>query len=476
MDTLDELIKKYKAHEVDFVLPRPEGDSPIFLDLYLFYESPEERWHKVQTIVYHYFNYFLNLYRTHKINSNGLIEKLYFPEVSWIALGHCKKGIDGRGTAGERAEIIKKFIFDDPAVQEVGIDAIAKMSIEIENIGPDVMSDMVANFGMHYLIEYTQEQVQSLNLKTAEFQVQRALDIQIFKWRPILKVQLPFFGSTGEPRILVPRHLVRKLPIFSTMGFFNSCLRHILRQEEEDRVQSLRTIGKRPRVSFEQVKEELRQKYGKLGNATRRIAKDRPELVEKYVRHPYLFKSYKKRKLKENVDWDSYVRELQNIVPGRDNARKYAEYLKKIFAVLYEGQLTSGKLEEKSEGNLFFYDISFANSAETHFFRTIRNQQVKAGVVILEAKNYRESELGNKEFNQSRAYTIVNGREFVLLATRKDITDADIQRARRHFLAQKCIIFPISDSDIIKLIGARRSDKEYFDTFLVERLQKILEA
>ena len=46
------------------------------------------------------------------------------------------------------------------------MDAIAKMSVEIENIGPDVMSDMVANFGMHHLIEYTQEQAQSLGIKT----------------------------------------------------------------------------------------------------------------------------------------------------------------------------------------------------------------------------------------------------------------------------------------------------------------------
>ena len=120
--------------------------------------------------------------------------------------------------------------------------------------------------------------------------------------------------------------------------------------------------------------------------------------------------------------------------------------------------------------------MNFANNAGTPFFGQIRNQGIKAGIVIVEAKNYGESELGNKEFNQSRAYTIANGRELVLLATRKPITDRDIQRSRRHFLAQRCVILPISDEDVVALINARRDDREFFDTILVERLRKILSA
>ena len=34
----------------------------------------------------------------------------------------------------------------------------------------------------------------------------------------------------------------------------------------------------------------------------------------------------------------------------------------------------------------------------------------------------------------------------------------------------------IKEKDIIKLINARRTDKEYFDALLLERFQKILEA
>ncbi len=477
MTTLDQLIEKHKPLEVDFVLPNPNGDTAVYLDLFLLYESPEDRWHKVQSLIYEYFNRNLKAYRAGNISGERLINALNFPEVKEIALGHCKKGFQGRGSAHERAENIKKFIFDNPGVREVGMNAIAEMSIEIENVGPDVLSDMVAGFAMHYLLEYTEEQVASFDLKTAEFQIARVLDVETWKWKPRLKVQLPYFETTGEPRILVPKHLVKRFPLLSSMGFYNNYLRHILKQEMEDQAQTISTIGKRPKVSFKMVAEELRRKFGTLGQAARKLAAEKSELIEKYIRNPHIFESStRRRKKKENINWDGYITELASIPPGKETAKKYAQYLRKIFTVAYDERLLNGKLEENSEDGLFFYDVNFANNAGTPFFGQIRNQGIKAGVVIVEAKNYDASDLGNDEFNQSRAYTIANGRELVLLATRKKITERDIQRSRRHFLAQRCVILPISDEDIIALINARRDDRDFFDSLLVERLQKILTA
>lgn len=475
--TLDEICEKYKQHEVDFVLPKQSGDVPLYLDLYLFYESPEVKWHEVQALIYHYFNHYLSLYRDGNISEEDLIGALNFPEVREIAFGYCKSGFDGRGGADDRADNIKKSIFDDQAVQEIGIDAVAKMSIEIENVGPDILSDMVASFAMLHLIEYTAEQAKALGIATAEYQVRRVLDTNTWSWKPLLKVQLPYFESTEEPRILVPKHLAKKRPIISAMGFYDNYLRHILRQEMEDRAQIARSIGKRPKVTFEQVEDELKRKYETIGNAARKISIERPDLVGKYVKNPYIFKTTKyRRKKKEDIDWDQYIEELKNIAPGKDQAREYAEFLRKIFTVLYDGQLINGVVEKESVDELFFYDVSFANCARTPFFAQVANQGLKAGVVIIEAKNYGKTDVGNKEFNQGRTYTIADGRDLIFLVMRDDVSKKDIERAQRHFLAQRCILFPLSDSDIIKLINARRKDDQEFDLVLVERLQEILSA
>ena len=477
MIKLDDLINRYKSHEVDFVLPNNIGDTPLYLDLALLYESPDDRWHKVQALIYEYFNFYLTIYRSKQISEENLIDALKFPEVPYIALGYCKNGIDGSGGSEDRGIAIKREIFDDENIKEIGIDAIAEMSIEIESIGPDILSDMVANFAIYYFLDYTNEQVKTFDLKTSEYSIRRVLDVSSMKWKPLLKVKLPYFEN-GEPRLLVPKHLVRKLPIFSTTGFFKNFLRFILRQEAEDALVPIyKTIGKKPKVSFETVKEELKIKYGSLGKATRIIAKERPELIKNYVRNPNLYANLKgKRRKKEDIDWKSYVESLRNMPGGVENAKNYADLLRKVFTVIYKDKLVNGLLQQRSMDGIFYYDIDFANGANTPLFRVIRNQGIKGALLIIEAKNYKKTDVGNKEFNQSLSYTILGGREVIFLASRDNVSEKDIERARRHFLSHKSLILPLGDDDIISLIDNRKEDPEEFDKFLIPRIQKILEA
>jgi|GEM_PF-4689243 len=477
--TLEELVKQYKQHEVDFLLPQKKGDHHAYLDLYLLYSSPDKRWQEVQSLIFYYLNHYLKQYRTKKIAENELLTKLQFPEVSYIALGHCVTGISGRGTGGERAYILKEDIFDNPDVQKIGLSAIASTSIAIGGLGPDLLSDMVANFGMRHLLEYTAEQAEMYGLETREFQISRALTKNLQDWEPIPRVRLPFFASTGEPRILVPRHIVRRLPLLTTGGFFDTYLKYFLRQEESDRLNSLRTLGRKPkisRVTLKDIIEKLVKKYESVGEATREISLQRPHLVENYLKDPFIFKRKVKKREKEAIDWVKYKRSLQNIKSGAKFAHAYAEEIRKIFTALYSGNLTSGRLEKQSEGNMYYYDITFGNSADTTFFRFLYNQKIKSGVVIFEVKNYDRTKIGNPQYSQAAAYTIANGRELVFLARRKLISRKDIEKARRHFLTHKILLLPISDEDIKELLDKRRDNPNNFDIHLVSRAQEILEA
>lgn len=474
---LDNLIKKYKAHEIDFVLPDVEGDIPLYLDLCLLYDSPDQRWHKVQALIYKYFNFYLQKYRENLISEHNLLKFLEFPEVAFIALGYCKKGFFGSGGAKDRAFLIKKEIFDNETIQRIGIEAIAKMAITVASIGPDILSDLVANFAVDYLLDYTHEQVKIFNLDTAEFQIKRSLNPEIMKWHSLPIAELPCFKN-GEPRVLVPKHLVRKLPMFSTTAFYKNFLRFVLKHEEEDSLVSIyRTIGKTPKVPFKQIEEDLKKRYGTLTKATRIIARRRPELIKKYVEKPALYEDLKrKRKKKEDIDWNKYINNIKEMPKGVKYAKDYAELVRKVFTALYGDNLVNGTLEEKSLDNLFYYDISFGNAVKTPLFRVINNQGIVAGILIIEVKNYEKSKLSNKEFNQSLGYTVSSGRELIFLVTRKKISTRDIERSRRAFLSHKVLIFPLSDEDVIKLIYTRSKDPERFDEVLIPRLKKILEA
>lgn len=473
--TLEQLIKKYKPYEVDFVFPDAD-DTPAYLDLYFLYKSPDTRWHKVHALIFEYFNHYLKLYRAKKITDDELVEMLHFPEVPYIALGHCEEGISGFGSADNRAKIIKESIFDNEEVKKVGLLALAKTSITIGGWGPDLLSDMIANFGMHYLLEYTEEQVKLYNLETTEFQISRVLDVSNFQWESLPKVKLPFFKETGEPRILVPKHIVKRLPVFTTEGYYQYYLKYQLQAEKGDHIKNIRTLAREPKVNLKDIEEELKKKYESRGDATRVLGIKRPKDIEIYIDDPFIHKQFHTKKKKENIDWKSYIKELKSMPRGKKFARTYAELIRKIFTALYSDSLVNGQLEVVSNNNIYHYDITFANAAKTTFFRMVKNQQFSAGVIVIEAKNYDKGDLGNPEFNQASGYTIGKGRELVLILTRKPITKRDIERSKRQFLSHKILVLPISDEDVIKLLEKRDGNPESFDSLLANRAQEILSA
>lgn len=475
---LNDLVKKYKSHELDFVYPKLEGDTKVYLDLYFLYHSPDQRWHKVHTLIFSYFNHYLELYRAKKITDEECIEKLKFPEVPYIALGHCKDGIYGAGSADDRAEVIKDSIFDNEEVKGVGLVALAGTSITIGGLGPDLLSDLVANFGIHHLLEYTAEQVSLYGLKTSEFQISRALNVQTMDWIPLQKIQLPYFEKDDaiEPRILVPKHIVKRLPIYTTDGYYDNYLKYLIQEEKGDRIKNIRTFGKVPKYAIKDIASELKRKYGSLGDAARELGLKFPNKLQEYINDPFKYKKSHIRKRREKIDWDAYFKELKNIKTGREFAHLYADTVRKIFTAMYSGDFVNGLLEERSDDGIYHYDITFANAAKTSLFTFLKNQQIKAGLIIVEAKNYGKTKVSNTQFNQANGYSISDAREFVMLVMRSPVTEAHIKKARRHFLAQKHLILPIGDKDIKELLEGRFDDQKSFDYFLIKRAQKIMQA
>ncbi len=472
--SLDELCSNYKPFELDFITPDPKGDVRAYLDLYLMYESRDPEWHEVQAHIFNYFNQLLVDYRSNKISEEQLLIALNFPEVQAIGLGYCKEGVKGKGTHLERAGLIKEAIFDNTEIAEFGIEALAKTSIQIEGIGPDLLSDLVGNFALFNLIEYTKEQVKTFNLKTISVSLPNGYDFNTRKWVPAIKVDLPHYENGGY-RLLVPRHISRKMPILSTSEFYNGCLKYVLQNEELSREKILSTIGKEPKVKIKDIEKSLESKYGSVHLAARIIAQERPELVKGYAENPHQFDS-KRRPRKQKIVWQTYINEIKALPTGSKSSREYSLLLLKIFKVIYGENLLRGKIETTSHGEIYRYDLNFLNASTTAFFNVLRNQQIKAGLIIIEAKNYGLTNVSNKEFNQSLAYTIKNGRDFIFLIQRDGVTEDDIKKSKEIYLRHRCIVLPLGDNDIVKMIEGRKDSEDTFDIFLNERLQQILSA
>lgn len=472
--TLNDIKSKHPQYEVDFIFPDADGDIKVYLDLYLMYESKDQTWNAIQAIIFDYFNNLLKEYRTNKISENELVSKLHFPEVELIGFGHCASGIKGQGGRTERASLIKNAIFDNKQVSDFGIESLTKIAIEIPGIGPDLLSDLVGNFAVEALLEYTKEQVETFSLKTIKVPIPRYYDLTKKQWGTITEFDLPYFLNNGEaePRILVPRQIVRRMPILSVDQFQKGFLKYVLQDEEVSRIRIINTFGETPKVNIKDIEAKLEREYGSVSLATRKIASERPELVKKYAENPHKYKN-RRRPRKRKIDWQVYINELKNIPAGED-PQKYTEFLRKTFSVLYGDNLLRGHIERRSVDNVFRYDINFLNASQTSFFKILNNQGIKSGLLIIEAKNYNKTKTTNKEFNQCLAYTIKDARELVFLIKRQDVNKEDIEKSKRHFLAHGVVILPLGDIDVIKLLSNKEILGDSFDDFLNERLQEIL--
>ncbi len=438
------------------------------------YESQDPEWHEIQSIIFTYFNELLEKYKSKTISGEELLTNLNFPEIDAIGFGYCKTGVKGKGTHRERAQLIKRSVFDNPDVQKFGIETLAKLAIQIDGFGPDLLSDLVANFALFNLIKYTNEQVETFDLKTMPVSLNNGYDLRTKAWKPAIKVNLPYFDN-GEYRLLVPRHISRRMPILSSDEFYKGFLKYVLQDEEISRRRMLSTIGKTPKISIKEIEARLEKDYESLGAAAKKIAEERPSLVVQYSHNPHKYDS-KRKPRKPKINWAKYAEELKALPSGDEYFKEYAECLRKILTAMYGENLLRGRLETKSVDGIYRYDINFVNASTTSFFRAVKNQQIVSGVIIVESKNYGKTKVSNKEFNQGLGYGIYNARELVFLAKRSDVTEKDIERSKSILLRHKVLVFPISDKDICEMLEYRSLSDDSFDNSLVGRLQDILSA
>jgi hypothetical protein len=133
---------------------------------------------------------------------------LTFPEMKGLCIGYSSKGISGRGTGPEKRHRLLSTITqlvqagcDDPAVFEL-VGAFE------EGIGPDLISDMIAKIVVSDLITFTQRVCSDLGLPMEPLSYSKGMPVE----------DLPYNPHTKGPIILVPKQILRDLPVAETFA------------------------------------------------------------------------------------------------------------------------------------------------------------------------------------------------------------------------------------------------------------------
>ncbi|ELG34828.1 MULTISPECIES: hypothetical protein [Enterobacteriaceae] len=269
--------------QLDVVDVLLESDTLLFIDPMLLPESkhPEMKVDADKKYI-DTFTSIIKLLKASKVQNDNDVawkaaKKLFsFSEIGWTCLGY---GSSAKGsgfgphlvnTTMNTAYQIINMDIDDP-------DLFMVMSLFEEGIGADRISDMTTNIIFESLVKFSERVNQTLQIPTKEFS---------FKGKKYIAPHNPL---TDKPLILVPKDVVRDLPISTDWSGAVSTMKE--NTDLRDRINT--NIGKLLASMTQKEKAEAKRR----ALEKKEYFEDLLELIKEVEKEPYDFKADKNGEL-----------------------------------------------------------------------------------------------------------------------------------------------------------------------------------
>lgn len=206
--------------DLDFFDANLVYDSPVFIDPFLIKNSIDPEQVKLFDRFGDYFRFAYD--KSLELSVGQLSERelrkiLTVHEPKNISMGYTESSNEGHGPSLSTKlmgyfidNAARKFVKETDAFPGNRYNPIS-IQLFTEGIGPDGISDITANLIMDYLISYTQNQADKLNIPMKRLALDiDGFDFETMSWRNGGYYLLPENPiRTGEPLIFVPRYLLR---------------------------------------------------------------------------------------------------------------------------------------------------------------------------------------------------------------------------------------------------------------------------
>lgn len=388
--------------EVDFVVPDLTQDLPLCIDPFLLYRSQDPELRNLHQQVISVFNHGIELFKLGK--TQDLARLVQFPEVDEIGFGYSEGAIRGRGLGQTMNGILVELLGSVGEIFDRGIRHIEELQLLSVRIGPDLVSDTVANLMKDFLVQYTQRQSELHGIPVSSgVPVNHFFDFDSFEWSDGY-FDLPRNPNSGLPVLLVPRRVVRLLPWINYADYQRNEFREFLKPKAPPS----------QRRRLEPVGEPL-DLSSRAGKATTykpevvRITRRNLELVDKYVERKERESAGAEPTLPPGRSETAAVREegnrlleeLRQLPPGREAATDYQQHVLRILTFVFGPELTDGRLEEATVHGTERRDIIFTNESTKSFWMYVR-QHHGSILQMFECKNTKG--LNTADLNQTATY------------------------------------------------------------------------
>jgi hypothetical protein len=445
------LLRGVSQYEVDFVIPRKGIDLPLAIDPFLLFKSRDPEYRALHDLVLNVFNAGIRAVNAGQLDGARTI--LTFPEVAEIGLGYSSSSRRGSGVGTYLTELIIETLLGSPQLQQRGVRHVEEMQLLSAGIGPDRVSDIVANILKSFLVDYTQRQcaIWGLEVKSG-VPLPHVYNHSAGSWEDI-HTDLPVSDADGRPILLVPRRVVRVLPWINYDDFV--------------RTEFAAYLAAR-RVALRSSRKEMvgerngEKKSGKVDVVT--VTRGDLALVERYVKARESQADGARPSL-DYVDEDACVQgdalklRLRNIPIGRDDAAAYQRVVLEILNYLFSPELIDGQLEVRTVDGTERRDIIFTNDSDESFWAYLRNAHDNL-LVMFETKNMDQIDIA--AVNQTATYLGDRIGRLGVIVTRHEIPES----IRRKIFSVwndsgsgRKVILTLTDDQLCELITWRCKDR-----------------
>lgn len=409
---------------VDFAIPFLNEDLPLYVDPFLLWKSPSLQDQSLHGAMIAAFN------RLDGLSKRGEGEQAVrmiqqMSECEEVGLGGSASKKGKRIGAPAAQQVLN--LFQAIPLYSAGFTHFEEIQLFVDGISKDRVSDFACNLLKSFLIDYTIEQCEKVNIPRSKTRLDSVYDHQSHKLIVVDDIELPIDPTSGSPILLVPKRWLRHTP---WIGFDDYFKNYIPKDDQHNSVQWDRVAL----LNFNRNNYGVVQQYIALKERTAADCS-----VDPLFQQIPLMSA--KRKLAA----------IKKLPTGKDdNAdRKYEDLVVELLANMFYPHLDYADDQVRIDSGSQIRDLIFYMNRDVDFLRDIFSDYGTRQMVC-EIKNVRQIE--REHINQINRYLSDEFGRFGVLVTRNPLTRAMRKNTVDLWSGQRRCIIPITDEDISLMV------------------------
>ncbi len=412
--------------EVDFAIPFLEEDIPLYVDPFLLWKSPSYQDKSLHGAILNSFNHLGWLTKNGK-NDIAINQLIILSECEEVGLGHSAKRKGKRIGKKQAMEILSLFEAV-PQYDSRGFTHFEEVQFFVDGISKDRISDFACNFMKAFLVDFTIDQCESLNIPLSDCTIQHLYNLDKYDFEKNIKLQLPANPETGNPILFVPKRWLRLTPWINFEEYFKDYC------PKDDIVNPMDEVTRVKVLNYNRQNYDLIEAYVKEKERTFDDCKNDPF----FQQIPILSA---KRKF-------SILKKLPTGKYGNAD-KKYEDNICQLMASLMYPHMDFATEQSRTVSGVLIRDLIFYNNRSHEFLKEIFDDY-DSRQIVMELKNVKAIE--REHINQLNRYMADSLGKFGVLVTRNELSKARKKNTIDLWSGQRRCIISITDTDIEQMV------------------------